>query len=307
MKTPRRRGVCMGLVVPAIERMARCVAGLILSRPLTFSKSLDCRTNMTIGRPLRRKRKAYLCAPVPALQRADAAVSDHCAETRRTALPGARARALRIRAARTAAMGGRYRAARERLATSTVKRLVGRKLDTAFDVEETTVFAEKLATHSRRERSIENIKRLAAFVGLETPKGNKNSTPESLARRCYEPKVWRRIIEKNHTRDAENCLREMGYVERRANLYCSRYALDWFKGKQRAQTEWLKSHRVVASDGEQLNLFAVRERSVSNPAIRRAELMTRMKGFEDIAKELGHVAEFVTLTTPSEYHSMLSD
>src|SRR5271170_1835945 len=35
--------------------------------------------------------------------------------------------------------------------------------------------------------------------------------------------------------------------------------------------------------------------------------MTRMKGFEDIAKELGHVAEFVTLTTPSKFHSMLSD
>lgn len=187
-----------------------------------------------------------------------------------------------------------------------VAKLSRRKLDVAFDVDETATLADRLAALSRREGSIENIKRFASYLGLDTPKGNKNSTPESLARRCFEPKTWRRIIERNHTRSAETCLREMGYVERRANLYCSGQALEWFHGKQRAQTRWLKSHRVVAADGEQLKLWDVQQASVSNPAIRRAELMTRMKGFEDIAKEMGHVAEFITLTAPSKFHSMLS-
>ena len=35
--------------------------------------------------------------------------------------------------------------------------------------------------------------------------------------------------------------------------------------------------------------------------------MTRMKGFEEIADELGHCAEFITATCPSEYHAYNAD
>ncbi|HHE7882621.1 TPA: replication endonuclease, partial [Klebsiella pneumoniae] len=40
-----------------------------------------------------------------------------------------------------------------------------------------------------------------------------------------------------------------------------------------------------------------------NPAIRRCELMTRIRGFENICNELGYVGEFYTLTAPSKYHA----
>ncbi|MBL1887440.1 replication endonuclease, partial [Klebsiella pneumoniae] len=43
--------------------------------------------------------------------------------------------------------------------------------------------------------------------------------------------------------------------------------------------------------------------SVANPAIRRCELMTRIRGFENICNELGYVGEFYTLTAPSKYHA----
>ena len=42
--------------------------------------------------------------------------------------------------------------------------------------------------------------------------------------------------------------------------------------------------------------------SMANPAIRRAELMVRMYGFDQYASEHGHVAEFLTITAPSKYH-----
>jgi hypothetical protein len=41
---------------------------------------------------------------------------------------------------------------------------------------------------------------------------------------------------------------------------------------------------------------------VANPEVRRAELMVRMRGFEDYAKAAGHTALFYTLTTPSKFH-----
>ncbi|MEW8333916.1 MAG: replication endonuclease, partial [Candidatus Thiodiazotropha sp.] len=43
--------------------------------------------------------------------------------------------------------------------------------------------------------------------------------------------------------------------------------------------------------------------SVSNPVIRRGELMTRIAGFEQVANDLKHRALFITLTCPSRFHS----
>ena len=37
--------------------------------------------------------------------------------------------------------------------------------------------------------------------------------------------------------------------------------------------------------------------------VRRAELMVRMRGFEDLAESQGYVGEFYTWTAPSKYHS----
>jgi Bacteriophage replication gene A protein (GPA) len=189
----------------------------------------------------------------------------------------------------------------------TVARLDRRRVSNAFDIYETARRAKRLAAQSRRERTFELIERLAKYERLAMPKGNKESTPATLARRCYEPKTWRRIIEVMQTRDAENAFRELGFIARRSQLYCSDQAARWFGAKMRGQTEYLKSRAVVSSSGEQLSLFDVHQGSVSNPAIRRAELMTRMSGFEQIAKEAGHVAEFITLTVPSEYHSTNAD
>ena len=45
---------------------------------------------------------------------------------------------------------------------------------------------------------------------------------------------------------------------------------------------------------------------MANPAIRRCELMTRIRGFENICHELGYVGEFYTLTAPSKYHATLN-
>ncbi|MBC8674256.1 replication endonuclease [Aeromonas hydrophila] len=44
--------------------------------------------------------------------------------------------------------------------------------------------------------------------------------------------------------------------------------------------------------------------SVSNRTNRRAELMTRLAGFEKCAKEQRHVAIFLTFTCPSRFHSV---
>lgn len=56
--------------------------------------------------------------------------------------------------------------------------------------------------------------------------------------------------------------------------------------------------------GERISLIDKVAGSVANPANRRRELMTRMRGFEDLAKLEGLAGDFYTLTAPSRYHSM---
>lgn len=175
------------------------------------------------------------------------------------------------------------------------------RLGVGFDVEEIALRAEKLADTCVRE-SLEMIEKVAKSQQLTLPLGNRESTPESILARCREPKTWRKSMEKNWTRKAENKLREIGFIEKYAMLYVSDLAVEWYKGKMRAQERYLKS-RTISDGAIQLDLWDVVQKSISNKAIRRTELMTRMRGFEDYAKENDHVATFITLTAPSAFHA----
>ena len=61
---------------------------------------------------------------------------------------------------------------------------------------------------------------------------------------------------------------------------------------------------VVNPDhGLEITLEEAVKSSVSNHENRRHELMVRMRGFEDMAAELGYIGLFVTWTAPSKFHS----
>src|SRR5271168_4358478 len=89
------------------------------------------------------------------------------------------------------------------------------KLGIAFDTAETSARAKRLADLCIKLRTHSAIETVVAYLNLEMPAGNKDSTPQSIANRCYDPRVWRRIIDKVQTRKAENYLRELSFVQRR--------------------------------------------------------------------------------------------
>jgi hypothetical protein len=59
--------------------------------------------------------------------------------------------------------------------------------------------------------------------------------------------------------------------------------------------------------GESFTLAEFSDVNVSNPRIRRAELMTRISGFDKYAVDRGHVGLFVTVTLPSRYHCIMRE
>ncbi|EEU9365929.1 replication endonuclease, partial [Escherichia coli] len=87
------------------------------------------------------------------------------------------------------------------------------------------------------------------------------------------------------------------------NTYASKNCVtDWREQKRRTR-EFLKGLDLEDEDGNRISLIEKYDGSVANPAIRRCELMTRIRGFENICNELGYVGEFYTLTAPSKYHA----
>jgi|HubBroStandDraft_3_1064219.scaffolds.fasta_scaffold19572_1 hypothetical protein len=188
-----------------------------------------------------------------------------------------------------------------------VKDFVGERLDVAYDFEEIEQRARRCAEICRHIPTYEGINEYAESKGVDLPSLNGRVTERGCVNRARTSKWWRRKLARLYRRAAEGKLRASGFVRRRAGLYCSNFAVSARRQQAAATDTYLRERRIVSAEGEQLELFDVWQGSVSNPAIRRAELMTRMRGFEEIAKELGHVAEFITLTCPSEYHAINSD
>jgi len=78
--------------------------------------------------------------------------------------------------------------------------------------------------------------------------------------------------------------------------------IEWREQKLRTR-EFLKGMELEDDDGNRISLIEKYDGSVANPAIRRCELMTRIRGFENICNEMGFVGEFYTITAPSRFHA----
>lgn len=154
----------------------------------------------------------------------------------------------------------------------------------------------------------------AGFISLQF-----NVTPphwERVANKYFNkddiaPAVIRMFTEswwRNRLRRAASAWREhlqiaVGNVSKKRHAYASKNCVtDWREQKRRTR-EFLKGLDLEDEDGNRISLIEKYDGSVANPAIRRCELMTRIRGFENICNELGYVGEFYTLTAPSKYHA----
>ena len=85
--------------------------------------------------------------------------------------------------------------------------------------------------------------------------------------------------------------------------YASKTAIRDVHARRLANLEYLKSCELEnKSTGERIDLISKVMGSISNPEIRRMELMNTIAGIERYATSVGDVGMFITITTPSKYH-----
>jgi hypothetical protein len=208
-------------------------------------------------------------------------------------------------------------------AISMVRDFGSSRVAAAYDEQRIRDHAENYAMLCACMDGLERMRGFGAGFGVEGPdrKWEKSADPERVRRgqraeiaRWQDARWWRRQLRKVWTRESEEGMRRMGIIRKGRQPYASDEAVEHRASRQRRTREWLESHVMVNDQGESMtdetgqekNLLKLHDASLANPALRRGEFMCRMRGFEELAKQVGHVALFWTLTTPSRFHAQRS-
>ena len=129
--------------------------------------------------------------------------------------------------------------------------------------------------------------------------------PNHWLNRFCDPAYLVRCIRRVSSRRLFDASRLAGVVAKHAQPYAPDYLVSRRVHRVHKNRSTLSGLAAVSlADGmEGCPLIDAIDASVSNPEVQRAELMTRLKGFETVAKQERHAALFLTITCPSRFHS----
>jgi hypothetical protein len=135
-------------------------------------------------------------------------------------------------------------------------------------------------------------------------KDTRNDWIASQVARFLHAPWWERKINRAWDRYNEHAAILLGKVRRGVSPYVSHQTLKIARQRYLASQRWIKEMEVI---NEEHNLVIPLEDAVNastaNKTNRRNELMSRARGFENLADELGHQGVFITWTAPSRFHA----
>ncbi|HJV86927.1 MAG TPA: replication endonuclease [Noviherbaspirillum sp.] len=147
---------------------------------------------------------------------------------------------------------------------------------------------------------VDGISLLCLRMGISRPVG---ATEQEIIARAVDKGWWLRKLRKEHIRRFEHTSIMLGFTSMQADPYVSREAAMRQRAYNAANQKLLES-TTVTNGQDEFTLAELAALGVSNKAIRRGELMLRIRGFEEIADSLKHVGMFWTITCPSKFHSV---
>ena len=135
---------------------------------------------------------------------------------------------------------------------------------------------------------------------------DKGATELGAIKRMVDKHWWMRRLRKLFNQAYEQAAIELNLVNKYKQIYASDLTVKKRKQQKLRNEQMLSSMTVINDIGQQFSLKELSDLNVSNPAVRKAELMVRMRGCEELSKEHGHEGIFITITCPSKYHAVFS-
>lgn len=151
---------------------------------------------------------------------------------------------------------------------------------------------------TRPERAVDELRKRCDVHGIEYPASKWGVFPEVA--RLVSPEWWGRKLRKGDVRGFEAEEIAAGRVSR----YCSTELVRHRKNAKAEILHMLAGIVAVNESGEWFTLEDLASRSVANPALRRAELMVRLRGCDEICAARKWSWTMITLTCPSRFHRM---
>jgi hypothetical protein len=135
---------------------------------------------------------------------------------------------------------------------------------------------------------------------------NKKIQLSGCLKRYSDNRWWLRKFRKLITQANEKAAIQLNFVNSKRQIYASNITTKNRIAQRLRNDELLSSSFIINEAGQRYSLKEISDLNVSNPKIRKDELICRARGFENLAKELGHEALFITVTCPSKYHRAFS-
>ena len=161
------------------------------------------------------------------------------------------------------------------------------------------------------KRRYETVSSFAKTIGVipPKPKTSVKQNDESIRRRYLaaikrmcDKYWWLKALRKALNQKLESATHAANMVNRRAGLYASDLSVNRRKAQRERNQKILESLQATNENGDSFSLAELSDRNVSNPKVRRAELMVRIRGMENYANKAGLKGVLLTFTCPSKYH-----
>jgi len=126
--------------------------------------------------------------------------------------------------------------------------------------------------------------------------------------RVIDPDWWRKQLRVKQWREMEALLRELGKTAKHTGIYVSDLSYQRRTEQKDRGHKLLQALQAENELGQTYSLAELAELSTSNPVNRRHELMTRLRGFEEVAQQASEPWQGVlfTVTCPSKYHAVMA-
>lgn len=187
--------------------------------------------------------------------------------------------------------------------------LAGRTRRAFFDEILGLKYQQKRSPSYRQHVGISLIRTICSGMEVReppipSPENISVETVTSAVARLFDSRWWRRQTRVLQARKLEDASRYLGAVCKRRGGYCSDATLRRHTAQKARNRDLLENLEAINDEGKRYTLAELSDLGVSNPVIRRSELMTRIRGTDEYAQEItGVVPVFITQTCPSRFHS----